>query len=1586
MNEKKNTILKGKGYILKGANKEFIEDKKKRDSFIDKKKKNIFSRFNPLALPLLGKNKLYEEDDKCDMKKRRSNEKSKEGNININVLNENEFNSYLLRNKAFRLTWTSIIEKIKHEIDIEIYKNLNNVFEEIYLYSISNNEYLPLILITAGTNVADHEIIIDALSYELKIWNNHNNNNNNKKKEEKYYMNKSGNLFDYVHGEGKDYIYEKIKRDMNKKDNMNDKININQSDHLYDKIYKNKGNFIFTSNQECVDNFMNPTHDDNKIKEKDKKKKKKRRKKQRTFNGNIYTNDGSTFNSNDNNDIKNENNYDYNDKYNDKYNDEYNDDNDDVYVCSLNSNTSNNINSAVYNIYTQLYRDYKMRYFLKKYKKKSVHNNNMNNPYVSSDRRKRTRNYSNSSNSNNLNMDEQDDDYNISNNNSFVRLKFLNKEFKEDNKLIHNKNMVNIDRLIDLYKKMSELNKKNISEEEVEGYVNKYNTDNIIYNMEQMNNNIMDSKGVMFASSEGIYKKNKGSDINIKDIKNVNNMNGVNNMNDCNNSFIKHYGRLELYNKQNNYFYDGRKKVRIIILIHDCEYFNINILNGILNILINLRIDNKICLSVILGVSTPSFFFNRITTPDTQSKLRIKTVDILNNKLMCDRICNILLFENLLPFILNFKTVHAIKLLLHKNNQSISHLIHILYILTKEFYDNNILSFLCIPMNYYLNIYTDDEEKEKMDSNDYSPYTYIRSYQANLSNFFKYDIRKVHQKIISLCYSSNLYYRHLSYIKKKYSTILIKNYFQLHGQDSVIQTPRNSDDEPEFFNLKTKKLDHKKEKKHIQRVDIESESINNDIINDNEKKNHFDRARYAWEFKTKTINWWYDHPFKDLIYLYENETIKNNKKEEIIDKLLNEDDYNNKKEVINNIDNNINGNNNLYDIENVKEINKTLCSFSLPLNVLQLLERKYAYNIAINLINIIIKTKSEYTTSIKRSEYFRNLFENYEKIKWNENKNILYIEQLYNIVEYDIKKCINFLIDMMTPYYFKNHQVLLNVFKEFKEYYTNIYPIVYNLEDYIYLLKEKEYKKNQELYINDDFSKTYTYSFSYSIYFSLLSRLDDMLEMLRNVIQMEEQKKNQANKCPPFDGNKFNMKENISFNNSIRKREEYVDDSYCVSSMGEYKEENEMNKNNHNNNHNSNNHNSNNNNHNSNNHNNCNDVEINGHHNPPVNYNNLDNDSDDIFNSNATKYYPSNNINIEDIDNKKKRFKRYLTIDNKSLKKKKNYEHNNINAEDISNCINLFIHDYIYLLLLPPISYHPLAYELILYKPDKDFTNIMTRDIKKELLTTLCYTNPYKTGNLMCSSCCLFKDNPYNNNPENNIINNNKIYLNPTYDNISTLEDMVNLYRLYEKCNKTIDLYNLFILYLNLKVNKYSSICINDKNKNTTIKNNNNNNINRQCKDEQDVKSSHSNRMKYKQTDNLATDILQEYYLKFIITINTFCSFLKILKPPNVSALLNYNEKNGNNDDYYEDDEYYNNDNNTNHTRKGNKNKNKNNDNYNTSQDSIIQFLKEIKKSLQGCTSKKLLFGKLYYNHIIASREYYLQNFIENNNEELKNK
>ncbi|ETW32789.1 hypothetical protein PFTANZ_06491, partial [Plasmodium falciparum Tanzania (2000708)] len=524
------------------------------------------------------------------------------------------------------------------------------------------------------------------------------------------------------------------------------------------------------------------------------------------------------------------NNDDDNYNVNNLLNEDSYDDNDDVYVCSLNSNTSNNINSAVYNIYTQLYRDYKMRYFLKKYKKKdgrNNYNNGVKNAYISNETRKRTRNYSNSSNSYNLNRDDIDNDCDntcdVSNHNSFVRLSFLNKEFREDNKVI-NKNMVNIDRLIDLYKKMSELNMKNISEEEIEGlskkrvFTNKYNSDNI-YNMDEMYN-VMNSKDVMFTSPKGGYKNNKGSGI-YKD------------MNESNNSFIKEYGPLELYNKQNNYFYDGRKKVRIIILIHDCEYFNINILNGILNILINLRIDNKICLSVILGVSTPSFFFNRITTPDTQSKLRIKTVDILNNKLMCDRICNILLFENLLPFILNFKTVHAIKLLLHKNNQSISHLIHILYILTKEFYDNNILSFLCIPMNYYLNICTnDDEEKEKMDSN-YSAYTYVRSYQANLSNFFKYDIRKVHQKIISLCYSSNLYYRHLSYIKKKYSTILIKNYFQLHGPDSVVHTPRHSDDEPEFFNLKSKKVDHMKQERNIQVVDKELSSVNNDKINEN---------------------------------------------------------------------------------------------------------------------------------------------------------------------------------------------------------------------------------------------------------------------------------------------------------------------------------------------------------------------------------------------------------------------------------------------------------------------------------------------------------------------------------------------------------------------------------------------------------------------------------------------------------------------------------------------------------------------------------------------------------------------------------
>ncbi|CRG99161.1 conserved Plasmodium protein, unknown function [Plasmodium relictum] len=1379
MSEKKSVVYKGKGYILKRANKEYIyQNNTKKKIYIEKKKNNIFNKFKPVILPLLNQNNKIRNNDTLKN--------------DINLLNESEINSYLLRNKAFRLTWSCIIEKIQKEINIEISKNLNNVFEEIYLYSISNNEYLPLILVTSGTNVADHEIIIDTLSYELKKWN-----------------------------------YKKR----------------TESDH-----------------DMSIMDVLN-----------EKKKKKK-----------ISLNNDDE-NEKENNVLINK----LNNKSENKYlNNDISDDND-IYVCSINSSTSNNINLAIYNIYDQLYKEYKMRSTTKKKYKKSISKG----IYSNDSRNNVRRNNSNSCN--------------ITKNENNVSSIYVHKEVIDDYSL--NRKMVSIDKLIELYKNMSEINKKEEEEEENSDYDNDLSS---IY--------------------EEIKRNNENS--------------------------LDNYGKLGLYNKQNNYFSDGRKKVRIIILIHDCEYFNINILNGILNVLINLRIDNKLCLSVILGVSTPSFFFNRITTPDTQSKLRIKTVDILNNKLICENICNSLLFENILPFIISFRTMHTIKLLLHKNNQSISHLIHILYILTKEFYDNNMFSFLSLPMNYYLSVYENCDNEEII--TDYSPYTFVRSHKKSFSNYSKYDIRKLHKKIISLCYSANLYYRHLSYIKKKYSSILVENYFNLHGKDSIIHTPTNSDNDYEDFTLKKNSVKYQKQSKkdkddflknneknfkncyintNNMRYEKENEKSNlsilksrSSILNKNEvlsninssnyknrkiseptkekrklsnnysvkgsavqemeykiinngyikeresvntmkseyknnennmikgqvheikkeikenikkKDDFFDRNLYAWQFKANTINWWFDHPFKDLVYFYENFKLKNNLKNEI-NKLL---DMEGK------------GTNNLHDINNVKEINKNLCEVSLSISILQLIERKYAFNIAINLINIIIKSKSEYNNSLKRTEYFRKLFENYEKIKWHENKNILYIEEIYKIVENDIKKCINFLIDIITPYYFKNQEVLLEILKEFKKYYTKIYAIVYNLEDYLYLLKEKEKEKDKENFMNDDFSKNYSsYSVSFSIYYSLFFKLDDLIEMLRKYINKK---------------NHFSLSQNNNSKNNSEKKKMNINSEFNEFTEYESTSEDER-------------------------------------------EHEKERDNEKLKGKKKEK-------------KNKKAYKRYLTIENSTLKKEL-CENKEINFGDISDCMNLFIHDYLYLLLLPPVYYHPLAYELIIHKPDKDFTDIMTRDIKSELLSTLCYTNPYKTGNLMCS-CCFSSENPTDSDFNTNIVCDNKIYLNPYYDNISTLEDLVNIYRIYERCNKTIDLYNFFISFLNIKIDKFLGYSIENGEEKNNPKDNDDN--------------------------NLCTEMLQEYYLKFIIAISAFCSFFKILKPPNVSALLNYDDK----------ENYTSNNSDSNVTE--------------NSEESIIKFLSDIKKSLQGCTSKKLLFGKLYYNQTIISREFYLQKMIQHNSE-----
>ncbi|SBS84226.1 conserved Plasmodium protein, unknown function [Plasmodium ovale] len=1439
MNDVRNPVYRGKGFVLKGANKEYIDEesskssikKRKKYMYIDKKK-NIFNKYNPVVLPLLSRN--------CKTKKN--------GNIvekDIDVLNEGEINSFLLRNKAFRLTWSCIIKQVRKEIDIQITKNLSSVFEEIYLYSKSDNQYLPLILMTAGTNVADHEVIIDTLSYELKRWN-----------------------------------YQKEKR---------------ARMHSGDDEGKREGNCPngSGSGSDCLGGDGNAHRDPR--------------------------------------------------------------DDDDIYVCSLNSSTSNNVNSAICNIYNQLYKEYKMRSVLMKCRGKRVRWNNHKGDVIRISPRRSGSNGRGGDGDGKGNGDDEGEEEGI----PLSHLSW-SKCMESRPKMV--KKTVNMDNLVELYKNMSELNRK--KDLNGEKSVEKGRTD-------------------LYSIYEEIQERND--------------------------ELLEHYGELEVYNKKNDYFVDGRKKVRILILVHDCEYFNINILNGILNVLINLRIDYKLCLSVILGVSTPSFFFNRITTPDTQSKLRIKTVDILNNKLVCENICNNLLFENILPFILNFRTMHAIKVLLHKNNQSISHLIHILYILTKEFYDNNLFSFLALPMSYYLkggsgkgrirsgnkiarsgstsagsrmSEFRDDRwdgdscsgesghgnalgDDWEVSTEEYSPYTFVRSNHKTFSNYVKYDVRVLHRKIISLCYSSNLYYTHLSFLKKKYSAILVQNYYTLHGKDSIVHTPTNSDNDLENFTLKRKKKDKKAsvgeckkvesptcEKKNntslvaettildskdctdyydrkyenggrsmiksektgisskegdytlssvveevpeveevataeeIAKAEDEERTVASSHEGDSSNLNKtkkikveeekakekgssgtFDRNLYAWQFKANTINWWFDHPFKDLVYLYENEKMKTNIKKDI-------------DTLSDNVEESKRMQQKLHDINSVKEINKYLCEEAIPKCMLQLIERKYAFNIAINLINIILKCKSEYTNSIKRVEYFKKCFENFEKVRSNENKNILHIEEIYKVVENDVKKCINFLIDIITPYYFKNQEILLEILKEFKRYYTKIYAMVYNLEDYLYLLKEKEFQKDKEIFMNDDFSKNFSYSFSYSLYYSLLFKIDDLIEMVR--IYIHEQKMKIHPNLQSGGGNSSSMRDTRGDAN--KGNEDYMENGDGDNHMERKRK--------------------------------CNYGE---------------------------------KIGVS----KKKVFMRYLTIQNNTLCSKDNDKMGKeITLEDLSHSLNVFIHDYLYLLLLPPMFYHPLAYDLIIHKPDKEFTDIMTRDIRTELLQTLCYTSPYKTGSLMCS-CCFVSDNPPNSDFNTNIVCDNKIFLNPYYDNLSTLEDLVNMYRIYERSQKTVDLYNLFIFFVNIKIDKFLGYSVEDN-----VHNHN------QVDYSKHVDSKMLGKGPLKEKENpLYAEMLQEYYLKFIIAVHTFCSFFKILKPPNVSALLNYTEKDCDNfsDDYGDDA-----------TAKG--------ETYN-SEESISRFLADIKKSLQGCTSKKLLFGKLYYNQTIMSRELCLQKMVQYNSD-----
>ncbi|VWU51560.1 conserved protein, unknown function [Hepatocystis sp. ex Piliocolobus tephrosceles] len=1646
MNTGKGSVYRGKGFILRCASKEFIENNNvkthslhQKNIFVESKKNNIFNKYNPVVLPLISRNlnknrksEIENDDNDKDNNDKDNNgkdnsdirKKNKKGVKNINILNESEINSFLLRNKAFRLTWSCIIKAVKKEIDIQVSKNLSNVFEEIYLYSISNNKYLPLILMTAGTNVEDHEIIIDTLSYELKKWN-----------------------------------------------------------------YNKKGN---------RDNSNNDPSD-----------------------GYIGQNNYEQINYNDNSMRREKNKFDF-------YKNEENDDNNekDSYVCLLNSSTSNSVNSAICNIYNQLYKEYNMRLLMKIQsgsRKRNIRTKSYNN--IDDIKKKMKLNsfncgiYSNSFDEKmgehidekmgehidekmgehidekmGENIDKKMDkkngnDLEKSVSNCFLN---LNNTFEEDCKF--NKKSINLDQIVELYKNMSQL------------YMNK----NISQNLSNMDEYKKEGgSGTSFGEYNGNmgFSSKKKMSFLLEELE-KNNKKEVIEMNDL---------ELELYNKQNSYFADGRKKVRIIILIHDCEYFNINVLNGILNMLINLRIDNKICLSVVLCVSTPSFFFNRITTPDTQSKLRIKTIDILNNKIVCENICDSLLYQNIIPFMLSFRTMYAIKLLLYKNNQSISHLVHILYILTKEFYDNNLFSFLSLPMDYYFNLINSDntilnelnqhdehdqynQQSDRINNGDisgntlnrqtteYSPYTYVRSNQKSFVNYIKYDISILHKKIIALCYSSNLYYAHMHYLKKKYSTILLKNYYQIHGDNSVVHTPGNSDNELEVFTLKKKKKEkkgdndggcggsggsggsggghgsghgevldthqnnennNKKEeinsqcsyisnvdKSNMQKDEVireddercnggsnnnnsnnnSSSSSNNNNnnnsssnnnnnnnnnkeeekeggFNDNTSENNdeikllkeeneitFDRNEYAWQFKANTINWWYDHPFRDLIYSYD--TLKKEdvlKKENALKKSLSKklnsnkikhviresvkgvsDEKEEEEEKENMYEENTYKSRNLYDVENVKEINKDICEVSLPICVLQLIERKYAFLIAINLINIIIsKCKSEYTNnSLKKNEFFKNLFECSEKIKWSDMENIVFIEEMYKIVENEVKKCINFLIDCISPYYFKNEKILYEILLEFKIYFSNIYVIVYNLEDYLYLLKEKEYKKNTKNFINDDFLKNINYSFSYSIYYSMLSKLDDIIEMFRKFME--------------------NKKNNIYTDTSIEtgdtttnKMYSKINDNTMTNTSSFMKKKNDKFNvyNNYN-------------------------TESNGENSAfefdrtsgSGKQNDNDNNDNNIHlvdkeenNSNSNTYNNMQDNTDISIDITKRIVRRYLTIENYSLidKNKDNEIERGeklITVEVLSNNLNLFIHDYLYLLLLPPVHYHPLAHELIIHKPSRDFTEAMTRDIKTELLEMLCYTNPYRTGSLMCQ-CCLLPRNLSNSNKSTNIINQNKIFLNPYLDNISKLEDLVNMYRIYERCNKTIELYNFFIFFINIKIDKFMGYSI-EKKKNIITKEEEKKNqpglkknkkMEETAKNEVTTKQGEIINDENQNNKELCTQILQEYYLKFIIALNTFCSFLKILKPPNVSALLNYADDDD--DEYLSGDDYY--------DRKDDTRDSKNN--VDTEEISVGKLLIDIKKSLQGCTSKKLLFGKLYYNQTIVSRELLLQKFLEYN-------
>ncbi|SCM00536.1 conserved Plasmodium protein, unknown function [Plasmodium chabaudi chabaudi] len=1343
-------VYMGKGFILKSVSTEYLEGnknnvdnakKRKKYIYIDKKK-NIFKRYNPVVIPILNRNiKNYTRE------KTKKNEKKKF--CDINIFEESELNSFLLRNRAFRLTWIKIIKLIKKEIDIQISKNLSDVFEDIYLYSMSSSEYLPLILMTAGTNVADHEIVIDTLSYKLKRWI-HKKGRRGKKRIPKSYASKG--------------LVKKVRSDNYFNSCNTNYDDLDKSDCLSSKWGKERNNLKRRkkNNNENEDNGL--VSDSSDIIDEN-------------HDSSYYEHTGSEDNSN--------------------YDDCGADCADcDVYVCSLNSSTSNNVNSAICNIYNQLYKEYKIRKFLSK--------------NVS----KKSRKYRKRCN-NNISRHEEE---NKINGNSFYHEQneepssnpHSNYDENElDNDYTMNRKLVSIDKLVELYNSMTEMNRK------CDDKVRRKN-----------------------------FGKNCGNDFERKE-SDLSWLNGETKDSE-NESFLKKYNNFELYNIENYYFNDGRKKVRVIVLIHDCEYFNINIFNGILNILINLRINNKICLSVILGVSS-TFFFNNVTTPSTQSKLRIKNIDILNNRLVCENICNTILFKNILPFVINFRTIHTIKLLLYKNNQSISHLIHMLYILTKDFYDNNLFSFLSLPISYYFNNCDSNEfdsDSEDESVTEYSPYTFVRTKNKSFNTFIQYNVRILHKKIISLCYSSNLYYFHLSYLKKKYSNILIKNYYLIHDEDSDVHTPTISSIDSDVFTLKkNKKTDHEQNEDDqfgvvdncttpIKINNAEKNEKEKSELFDKEKNGVFDRKLYAWKFKANTINWWLDHPFRDLVYCYENSnSVKKEKKTvfNIDDKLLLEPGEDNEIK-------------NLKNPEHIKEINKYLCENFIPETVLKLLERKYAFNIAINFINIIIKRKPEYNNSLKRIEYFRKLFDNLEKAKWNNNTNILYIEELYKVAENDVKKCVNFLIDIVNPYYFKNQEILLDILKEFKKYYIKIYSIVYNLEDYLYLLKEKMYEKDKEYLINDDFSKSFSYSDSFSIYYSLLYKLDDLIEMFRKFLKQKDSEIN------VFKGESF-----------------------------------------------------------------------------PKNDNGTDMSDEQSENNEG---------------NEKKTYKRYLTIHNTTLKVNDTESSKDriITVEDISDSLNIFIHDYLYLLLLPPLHYNPLAFDIAIHKPDRDFTDIMTRNIKGELLQALCYNNPYKTGNLMCS-CCFCKENPENENVNNNIICDNKIYLNPYYDNISTLEDLVNLYRIYERCNKTIDLYNLFILFVNIKVEKYEN----------TIEGTSDEKTNKIPKAGQNA--------------FLDIGILQEYYLKFVIVVTTFCYIFKVLKQPNVSALLNYTEK----DDYlsnnYDED------------------MTENEENEQDAEEQIKKFLIDIKKSLQGCTSKKLLFGKMYYNNTIMSRELCLQKMMEYNYE-----